>query len=168
VLAFDTGHFASLWSQMARKLGLDVVLVPGDWRQGVQPAQVHENLAADPGHQIKAVTVVQNETSTGCASQIPLIRAAMDSAGHPALLLVDTISSLGSVEYRHDEWGVDVTIWCSQKGMMLPPGLGLNAISEKALAAARQARLPRSYWAVPLHAGHQPAVRAARGAGHVR
>jgi alanine-glyoxylate transaminase/serine-glyoxylate transaminase/serine-pyruvate transaminase len=131
---------------MARKLGLDVVLVPGDWRQGVQPAQVHENLAADPGHQIKAVTVVQNETSTGCASQIPLIRAAMDRAGHPALLLVDTISSLGSVEYRHDEWGVDVTIWCSQKGMMLPPGLGLNAVSEKALAAAQRVRLPRSYW----------------------
>ena len=121
-------------------------LVPGDWRQGVQPEQVHEKLAADPGHQIKAVMVVQNETSTGCASQIPLIRAAMDSAGHPALLLVDTISSLGSVEYRHDEWGVDVTIWCSQKGMMLPPGLGLNAVSEKALAAAQQARLPRSYW----------------------
>jgi alanine-glyoxylate transaminase/serine-glyoxylate transaminase/serine-pyruvate transaminase len=134
---------------MARKLGLDVVLVPGDWRQGVQPAQVHEYLAGDPGHQIKAVTVVQNETSTGCASQIPLIRAAMDSAAHPALLLVDTISSLGSVEYRHDEWGVDVTIWCSQKGMMLPPGLGLNAVSEKALAAARQARLPRSYWDWP-------------------
>jgi alanine-glyoxylate transaminase/serine-glyoxylate transaminase/serine-pyruvate transaminase len=95
------------------------------------------------------VTIVQNETSTGCASQIPLIRATMDSARHPALLIVDTISSLGSVEYRHDEWGVDVTIWCSQKGMMLPPGLGLNAISEKALAARRQARLPRSYWDWP-------------------
>ena len=146
VLAFDTGHFAALWSQMARKLGLEVDVAPGDWRQGVQAAQVHEKLAADPGHEIKAVTIVQNETSTGCASQIPLIRAAMDSAGHPALLIVDTISSLGSVDYRHDEWGVDVTIWCSQKGMMLPPGLGLNAISEKALAAARLARLPRSYW----------------------
>jgi alanine-glyoxylate transaminase/serine-glyoxylate transaminase/serine-pyruvate transaminase len=149
VLAFDTGHFATLWSQMAKNLGLDVDLVPGDWRQGVQAAQVHEKLAADPEHQIKAVTIVQNETSTGCASQIPLIRAAMDSAGHPALLLVDTISSLGSVDYRHDEWGVDVTIWCSQKGMMLPPGLGLNAISEKALAAAPRARLPRSYWDWP-------------------
>ncbi len=122
---------------------------PGDWRRGVQASQVGEKLAADPGHQIKAVTIVQNETSTGCASQIPLIRAAMDGAGHPALLIVDTISSLGSVEYRHDEWGVDVTIWCSQKGMMLPPGLGLNAISEKALAAARHARLPRSYWDWP-------------------
>jgi alanine-glyoxylate transaminase/serine-glyoxylate transaminase/serine-pyruvate transaminase len=149
VLAFETGHFAILWAQLARKFGLDVDLVPGDWRRGVQASQVGERLAADPEHQIKAVTIVQNETSTGCASQIPLIRAAMDGARHPALLIVDTISSLGSVEYRHDEWGVDVTIWCSQKGMMLPPGLGLNAISEKALAAARQARLPRSYWDWP-------------------
>jgi alanine-glyoxylate transaminase/serine-glyoxylate transaminase/serine-pyruvate transaminase len=146
VLAFDTGHFASLWAQMARKLGLDVDVVPGDWRRGVQAAQVHEKLAADTGHRIRAVTIVQNETSTGSASRIPLIRAAMDSAGHPALLIVDTISSLGSVDYRHDEWGVDVTVWCSQKGMMLPPGLGLNAISAKALAAAERARLPRSYW----------------------
>ncbi len=146
VLAFDTGHFATLWSRMAGKLGLEVNLVPGDWRQGVQPAQVLEKLSADPGHQIKAVTVVQNETSTGAASQIPLIRAAIDTAGHPALLIVNAISSLGSIDYRHDEWGVDVTIWCSQKGMMLPPGLGLNAISEKALRASQQARLPRSYW----------------------
>jgi alanine-glyoxylate transaminase/serine-glyoxylate transaminase/serine-pyruvate transaminase len=125
---------------------LEVDIVPGDWRRGVQAGQVHEKLTADTAHQIKAVTIVQNETSTGCASRIPLIRAAMDSARHPALLIVDTISSLGSVEYRHDEWGVDVTIWCSQKGMMLPPGLGLNAISEKALAAAERARLPRGYW----------------------
>ncbi|HCU95627.1 MAG TPA: serine--glyoxylate aminotransferase [Actinobacteria bacterium] len=146
VLAFDTGHFATLWSQMARKLGLAVDIVPGDWRRGVQAGQVHGKLSTDPGHQIKAVTIVANETSTGCASQIPLIRAAMDSARHPALLIVDTISCLGSVEYRHDEWGVDVTIWCSQKGMMLPPGLGLNAVSEKAIAAASRARLPRSYW----------------------
>ena len=146
VLAFDTGHFATLWSRMAGKLGLEVDLVPGDWRQGVQPRQVLDKLSADPGHQIKAVTVVQNETSTGAASQIPLIRAAIDTARHPALLIVDAISSLGSIDYRHDEWGVDVTIWCSQKGMMLPPGLGLNAISEKALDASHQARLPRSYW----------------------
>jgi alanine-glyoxylate transaminase/serine-glyoxylate transaminase/serine-pyruvate transaminase len=146
ILAFDNGHFATLWSAMARKLGLDVDLVPGDWRRGVDPGQVHEKLSADRGHRIRAVTIVHNETSTGAASQIPLIRAAMDSARHPALLIVDTISSLGSVEYRHDEWGVDVTIWCSQKGMMLPPGLGLNAISEKALDASRRARLPRSYW----------------------
>ena len=158
VLAFESGHFASLWAQMAARLGLDVDLVPGDWRHGVDPRQVHEKLAADRGHQIKAVAVVHNETSTGCASHIPPVRAALDSAGHPALLLVDTISSLGSVDYRHDEWGVDVTIWCSQKGMMLPPGLGVNAVSGKALEANRQARLPRSYW-------DWPPVLAAAGTG---
>jgi alanine-glyoxylate transaminase/serine-glyoxylate transaminase/serine-pyruvate transaminase len=146
VLAFETGHFAVLWSRMAGRLGLEVDLVPGDWRHGVDPAQVHERLSADRGRSIKAVTVVHNETSTGVASQIPRIRAAIDSAGHPALLIVDAISSLGSVDYRHDEWGVDVTVWCSQKGMMLPPGLGLNAVSQKARAAAGSARLPRSYW----------------------
>jgi len=146
VLAFETGHFALLWAQLAMKLGLQVDLVRGDWRRGVPAGQVHDKLAADHGHQIKAVTIVQNETSTGCATAIPPIRAAMDAAGHPALLIVDTISSLGSVDYRHDEWGVDVTVWCSQKGMMLPPGLGLNAISAKALAAARQARLARAYF----------------------
>jgi alanine-glyoxylate transaminase/serine-glyoxylate transaminase/serine-pyruvate transaminase len=149
VLAFETGQFAVLWAEMARKFGLDVDFVPGDWRRGVRASQVGEKLAADPGHQIKAVTIVQNETSTGCASQIPLIRAAMDDARHPALLIVDMISSLGSVEYSHDEWGVDVTIWCSQKGMTLPPGLGINAISQKALAASRRATLPRSYWDWP-------------------
>jgi len=146
ILAFDTGYFAALWSRMAGQLGLDVDLMPGDWRRGVDPDQIHERLSADPGHQIKAVTIVQNETSTGTASQIPLIRAAIDSARHPALMIVDMISSLGSVDYRHDEWGVDVTVWCSQKGMMLPPGLGLNAVSEKALRASHEARLPRSYW----------------------
>jgi alanine-glyoxylate transaminase/serine-glyoxylate transaminase/serine-pyruvate transaminase len=146
VLAFDCGHFAYLWSQMAKKLGLDVEFLPGDWRRAVHAEQVHDALVADNGQQIKAVTIVQNETSTGCASNIPAIRAAIDSAVHPALLIVDTISSLGSIDYRHDEWGVDVTIWCSQKGMMLPPGLGLNAISAKALAAAQTARLPRSYF----------------------
>ena len=162
VLAFETGHFATLWAQMAGKFGLDVDLVPGDWRRGVQAGQVGEKLAADPGHQIKAVTIVHNETSTGCASQIPLIWAAMDDARHPALLIVDTISSLGSVEYRHDEWGVDVTIWCSQKGMMLPPGLDLNAISEKALAAAARARLPRSYWDWPGRESRSLATASAR------
>jgi alanine-glyoxylate transaminase/serine-glyoxylate transaminase/serine-pyruvate transaminase len=146
VLAFETGHFASLWSQMAARLGLDVDLVPGDWRHAVDAGLVREKLAADRGHRIKAVTVVQNETSTGCASHIPPIRAAMDSAAHPALLLVDTISSLGSVDYRHDEWGVDVAIAGSQKGLMLPPGLGFNAVGEKALAASKSARLPKSYW----------------------
>ena len=146
VLAFDIGHFASLWSAMAVRLGLTVDVVAGDWRHGVQAGQVHEALSADAAHQIKAVLIVQNETSTGCATQIPGIRAEMDTAGHPALLMVDTISSLGSAEYRHDEWGVDVTISCSQKGLMLPPGLGFNAVSQKALAAAQRARLPRSYW----------------------
>jgi alanine-glyoxylate transaminase / serine-glyoxylate transaminase / serine-pyruvate transaminase len=146
ILAFETGHFATLWCQQARRLGLDVDFVPGDWRHGVPADQVLAKLAADPGHTIKAVTVVHNETSTGVTSPIPAIRAAIDSAGHPALLIVDTVSSLGCVDYRHDEWGVDVTVWCSQKGMMLPPGLGLNAVSEKALEASRRARLPRSYW----------------------
>lgn len=146
ILAFETGHFATMWCQMARRLGLDVDFVPGDWRHGVPADQVLARLAADPGHRIKAVTVVHNETSTGVTSAIPPIRAAIDRAGHPALLIVDTVSSLGCVDYRHDEWGVDVTVWCSQKGMMLPPGLGLNAVSEKALEASRHARLPRSYW----------------------
>jgi alanine-glyoxylate transaminase / serine-glyoxylate transaminase / serine-pyruvate transaminase len=146
ILAFETGHFATLWCQLARRLGLDVDFVPGDWRHGVSADQVLAKLAADPGHAIKAVTVVHNETSTGVTSQIPPIRAAIDSAGHPALLIVDTVSSLGCVDYRHDDWGVDVTVWCSQKGMMLPPGLGLNAVSGKALEASRQARLARSYW----------------------
>jgi len=146
ILAFETGHFATLWCQMARRLGLDVDFVPGDWRHGVPADQVLARLDADPGHRVKAVTVVHNETSTGVTSQIPPIRAAIDSAGHPALLIVDTVSSLGCVDYRHDEWDVDVTVWCSQKGMMLPPGLGLNAVSEKALEASRNARLPRSYW----------------------
>jgi alanine-glyoxylate transaminase / serine-glyoxylate transaminase / serine-pyruvate transaminase len=146
VLAFDVGHFATLWAQLAMNLGLLATIVPGDWRRGVQPAEVHDILAADTRHDFKAVMIVQNETSTGSATSIPPIRAAMDRARHPALLIVDTISSLGSAPHRHDEWGVDVTIWCSQKGMMLPPGLGLNAVSSKALAAAEHARMPRSYW----------------------
>jgi alanine-glyoxylate transaminase/serine-glyoxylate transaminase/serine-pyruvate transaminase len=146
VLMFETGHFATLWANMARKLGLDVDFVPGDWRLGVDPAQVEEKLKEDRRQQIKAVAVVHNETSTGVTSRIAAIRRAMDEARHPALLLVDTISSLGSLDYRHDEWGVDVTVACSQKGLMLPPGLGINAISPKARAAAPGARLPRSYW----------------------
>lgn len=146
VLAFETGHFACLWRDMAERLGLVVDFVPGDWRRGVEPAVVAERLAADTTHSIRAVTVVHNETSTGVVSRIPEIRTAIDDAGHPALLLVDTISSLGSMDYRHNDWGVDVTISCSQKGLMLPPGLGFNAISEKALAAAGNARLPKSYW----------------------
>jgi alanine-glyoxylate transaminase/serine-glyoxylate transaminase/serine-pyruvate transaminase len=146
VLAFETGHFATLWRGMAERLGLAVEWVPGDWRRGVDPQVVGEILAGDAGHAIRAVTVVHNETSTGVASRVPEVRSAIDAAGHPALLLVDTISSLGSIDYRHDEWGVDVTVGCSQKGLMLPPGLGLNAVSEKALAASADARLPRSYW----------------------
>lgn len=146
VLCFETGHFATLWQQLADRLGLDVEFVPGDWRHGVDPALVAERLGDDREHAIKAVMVVHNETSTGVTSRIPEIRAAIDEATHPALLLVDTISSLGSVDYRHDEWGVDVTVAGSQKGLMLPPGLSFNAISDKALAAACTARLPRSYW----------------------
>ncbi|MGW0632773.1 pyridoxal-phosphate-dependent aminotransferase family protein [Streptomyces sp. NPDC002758] len=146
VLAFETGHFATLWRGMAEGLGLEVDFVPGDWRRGVDPSVVAERLAEDKTHSIAAVMVVHNETSTGVTSRVPEIRAAIDEAGHPALLLVDTISSLGSIDYRHEEWGVDVTISCSQKGLMLPPGLGFNAVSEKALAAAGRARLPRSYW----------------------
>src|SRR5579862_6320354 len=146
VLMFETGHFASLWRAMAGRLGLEIEFVPGDWRHGVDPARVEEKLAADPGHRLKAVCVVHNETSTGVVSRIPEIRAAIDRARHPALLMVDTISSLASIDYRHDEWGVDVSVGGSQKGLMLPPGLGFNAISNKAWAANEHARLPRSYW----------------------
>jgi alanine-glyoxylate transaminase / serine-glyoxylate transaminase / serine-pyruvate transaminase len=146
VLAFETGHFSTLWQQMARSLGLEVDVVPGDWRHGADPDAAAERLSADTGHAIKAVCVVHNETSTGVTSRVGEIRAAMDAAAHPALLLVDTISSLASIDYRHDEWGVDVTVAGSQKGLMLPPGLSFNAISDKALAAAQTARLPKSYW----------------------
>jgi alanine-glyoxylate transaminase / serine-glyoxylate transaminase / serine-pyruvate transaminase len=146
VLMAETGHFATLWLKMAKKLGLEIEWLAGDWRHGVDAAQIHERLAADKGHAIKAVAVVHNETSTGVTSRIPPIRKAMDDAKHPALLLVDTISSLGSVDFRHDEWGVDVTVGGSQKGLMLPPGLSFNAISEKALAASKNAKLPRAYW----------------------
>ncbi len=175
---FETGHFASLWRAMAGRLGLDIEFVPGDWRHGVDPALVEEKLAADREHRVKAVCVVHNETSTGVASRIPEIRAAIDRAGHPALFMVDTISSLASIDYRHDEWRVDVTVAGSQKGLMLPPGLGFNAVSKKALAAAESAKLPRSYWdwqamhesgadrVLPVHAGDQPIVRAARSLAH--
>ena len=146
VLMFETGYFATLWRNMGVKLGLDVDFVPGDWRQGVDPAMVEEKLIEDKKQNIKAVMIVHNETSTGVTSRVNEVRKAMDRAGHPALLMVDTISSLGSIDYRHDEWRVDVTIGCSQKGLMLPPGLGLNAISDKALKASKSARLPKSYW----------------------
>lgn len=146
VLFFETGHFSALWQDMATRLGLDVELVPGDWRHGVEPDHVRERLSADSGHEIKAVCVVHNETSTGVTSDIAAVRAAVDSVQHPALLMVDTISSLGSIDYRHDEWGVDVTVGGSQKGLMLPPGLSFNAVSDKALRAHANATLPRSFW----------------------
>jgi alanine-glyoxylate transaminase/serine-glyoxylate transaminase/serine-pyruvate transaminase len=147
VLMFETGHFADLWRAMAVRLGLKPELLGGDWRMGIDPTQIAGRLRQDKARLIKAVCVVHNETSTGCASRIDEVRLAIDEAGHPALLLVDTISSLGSIDYSHDDWGVDVTIGCSQKGLMLPPGLSFNAVSEKALAAGTSARLPRSYWA---------------------
>jgi alanine-glyoxylate transaminase/serine-glyoxylate transaminase/serine-pyruvate transaminase len=146
VLMFETGHFATLWQHMAHKLGLEVEFVPGGWRHGVDPAQVEEWLAADKQHRFKAVMTVHNETSTAVTSRIPEIRAAIDRARHPALFLVDTISSLASIDYRHEEWRVDVTVAGSQKGLMLPPGLSFNAISQKALEASKTAKLPRSYW----------------------
>jgi alanine-glyoxylate transaminase/serine-glyoxylate transaminase/serine-pyruvate transaminase len=147
VLCFETGHFATLWTAMASSLGLQVELVPGDWRHGVDPEVVADRLASDTAHRIRAVMVVHNETSTGVTSRIPAIRQAIDSTGHDALFLVDTISSLASVDFRHDEWGVDVTVAGSQKGLMLPPGLSFNAISDKARAFAKTARLAKSYWA---------------------
>jgi len=146
VLMFETGHFASLWSKMAARLGLAVELVPTDWRRGVDPAAVEAKLKEDREHKIKAVCVVHNETSTGVVSRIGAIRKAIDSTGHPAIYMVDTISSLASIDYRHDEWGVDVTVAGSQKGLMLPPGLSFNAVSEKARKASQSAKLPRSYW----------------------
>lgn len=146
VLMFETGWFAGLWRDMACRLGLEVEFVPGDWRQGVEPAALEEKLAADRQHRIKAVAAVHNETSTGVTSRIAGLRQAIDSAGHPALFLVDTISSLAAIDYCHDAWGVDVTVGGSQKGLMLPPGLSFNALSDKALAAHRTAELARSYW----------------------
>ena len=146
VLMAETGHFATLWEKMALKLGLKVEFLAGDWRHGADPEQIEARLAEDKGHQIKAVCVVHNETSTGVVSPISQIRQAIDRSGHLALFMVDTISSLASIDYRHDEWGVDVTVAGSQKGLMLPPGLSFNAISAKARAAAKTAALPRSYW----------------------
>ena len=146
VLMVETGHFANLWKQIAVKLGLEVDLLPGDSRHGVDPRAVEARLIEDRDHAIKAVCVVHNETSTGVASRIPLVRQAIDHARHPALFMVDTISSLASIDYRHDEWSVDVTIGASQKGLMLPPGLSFNALSEKALAAHAHAMLPRAFW----------------------
>src|SRR5688572_13363162 len=147
VLMAEAGHFASLWQKMALRLGLEAEFLPGDWRHGADPDAIEKILRADSGKRIKAVCVVHNETSTGVVSRIAEVRKAVDAAGHPALFMVDTISSLASLDYRHDEWGVDVTVAGSQKGLMLPPGLSFNCLSAKALAATKAARLPRSYWA---------------------
>src|SRR6266513_3937689 len=146
VLMYETGHFATLWQKMAAKLGLEVEFIVGDWRRGADPEAIEKRLRADAEKRIKAVGVVHNETSTGVTSRIAEVRRAIDAAGHPALFMVDTISSLASMDYRHDEWGVDVTVAGSQKGLMLPPGLSFNAVSDKALAASKSAKLPRSYW----------------------
>jgi alanine-glyoxylate transaminase / serine-glyoxylate transaminase / serine-pyruvate transaminase len=147
VLMAETGHFASLWQKLASRLGLEVEFLPGDWRHGADPEAIEGHLRADAEKRIKAVCVVHNETSTGVVSRVGDVRRAIDSAAHPALFMVDTISSLASLDYRHDEWGVDVTVAGSQKGLMLPPGLSFNCASPKALAASKTARLPRSYWA---------------------
>jgi alanine-glyoxylate transaminase/serine-glyoxylate transaminase/serine-pyruvate transaminase len=147
VLMAETGHFASLWKRLAERLGLVPAFLPGDWRHGADPEAVYTALADDRAHAIKAVCIVHNETSTGVTTRVREVRRAIDRARHPALFLVDTISSLGSIDYRHDEWGVDVTVGGSQKGLMLPPGLSFNAVSEKARAASAHAGLPRSYWA---------------------
>ncbi|WP_416137868.1 pyridoxal-phosphate-dependent aminotransferase family protein [Halomonas sp. HK25] len=151
VLMFETGHFATLWHKMALRLGIEpeFLSLPGyeGWRQGVQADMIEARLREDASHTIKAICVVHNETSTGVTSDIAAVRRAIDAAGHPALLLVDTISGLASADYRHDEWGVDVTISGSQKGLMLPPGISFNAVSDKAIAASSETTMPRSYWA---------------------
>ncbi|HET9350793.1 MAG TPA: aminotransferase class V-fold PLP-dependent enzyme, partial [Burkholderiales bacterium] len=147
VLMVETGHFATLWQKMATKLGLEVDFLAGDWRHGADPEAIEKRLRADNGKTLKALCVVHNETSTGVASRIADVRQALDAAKHPALFMVDTISSLASIDYRHDEWGVDVTVAGSQKGLMLPPGLSFNCVSPAALAASKSAKLPRSYWA---------------------
>jgi alanine-glyoxylate transaminase/serine-glyoxylate transaminase/serine-pyruvate transaminase len=146
VLMSETGHFATLWRRLAGRLGLEVDYLPGDWRRGADAQAIEARLSGDRSHAIRAVCVVHNETSTGAVTQVPAVRAALDRTRHPALLMVDTISSLASIDYRMDEWGVDVTVAGSQKGLMLPPGLSFNAVSDKALAASHEAKLPRSYW----------------------
>ena len=146
VLMYETGHFATLWHGMATRLGLKPESISSDWRHGVDAAAIEAKLTEDRAHEVKAVCVVHNETSTGVVSRVGEVRKAIDRAKHPALFMVDTISSLASIDYRHDEWGVDVTVAGSQKGLMLPPGLSFNAVSDKALAAGKSAKLPRSYW----------------------
>ena len=146
VLMFETGHFATLWKKLAERMGVKPEFIEGDWRGGADPDQIEAYLSEDKNHEIKAVCVVHNETSTGSVSPIAAVRTAIDKANHPALLMVDTISGLASLDYRHDEWGVDVTVSGSQKGLMVPPGLSFNAVSEKALSANKSAKLLRAYW----------------------
>lgn len=146
VLMCETGHFATLWRNMATKLGIEAEFIATDWRRGADPKAIEARLAEDKGHAIKAVCVVHNETSTGAVTQVDEVRGAIDAARHPALLMVDTISSLASIDYRHEEWGVDVTVGGSQKGLMLPPGLGFNALSDKAIAASKTARCPKAFF----------------------
>lgn len=153
VLMFETGHFATLWQKLAEKLGLNPIFIEGDWRGGADADQIEAKLREDKAHAIKAVCVVHNETSTGSVTDVAAVRRAMDAAGHPALLMADTISSLASVDFRHDEWGVDVTVSGSQKGLMLPPGLSFNAISDKAMKLSETAGLKRSYWSWQEMAG---------------
>jgi alanine-glyoxylate transaminase / serine-glyoxylate transaminase / serine-pyruvate transaminase len=165
VLMIETGHFATLWRNLAQKFGLVVEFVPGDWRHGIDAQVVTARLSSDHDRKIKAVMCVHNETSTGVTSNIAAVRKAMDAERHPALLMVDTVSSLASIDYRHDEWSVDVTIAGSQKGLMLPPGLGFNAVSQKALSASESARLPRAFWSweemrSPNKIGYFPATPA--------
>jgi alanine-glyoxylate transaminase/serine-glyoxylate transaminase/serine-pyruvate transaminase len=165
VLMFETGHFSALWRDLAQKFGLIVEYVPGDWRHGIDAEAVAARLSSDRNQAIQAVLCVHNETSTGITSDIAAVRKAMDAERHPALLMVDTVSSLASIDYRHDEWGVDVTIGGSQKGLMLPPGLGFNAASQRALSASARARLPRAFWSWeemkgPNAAGYFPSTPA--------
>ena len=155
VLMAETGHFATLWKKLAERMSLSVDFIPGDWRQGANAAEIEKRLRADTAHAIKAVCVVHNETSTGVTTAVPPIRAAIDRTGHPALLMVDTISSLGSIDYRHDEWGVDVTVGGSQKGLMLPPGLSFNAISEKAWRSLEARKAAALVLGVERNAGQQ-------------
>ena len=169
----ETGHFATLWHKMASNLGLETEFLSTDWRRGVDPQAVEDRLRADTDGKIKAVCVVHNETSTGSTSRIDEVRTAMNVAGHDALLMVDTISSLASIDYRHDEWGVDVTVSGSQKGLMLPPGLSFNALSERAIEESKTGGMRRSYWdwqdQIAANASgpfrsprNQPALRAER------
>lgn len=146
VVMYETGHFATLWQKMALKLGLAPEFIEGDWRGGADPQAIEDRLRADTKHEIKAVCVVHNETSTGSVSPIAEVRAAIDAAGHPALLMVDSISGLASIDFRFDDWGVDVCVAGSQKGLMLPPGLSFNAVSDEAMEVARSGGMRRSYW----------------------